>query len=328
MAMGVQWDDKTVDEWHDKGPWKGDMQYTGSHWRIVNADTGKTKKMGPVGAVRSNYFDAAKREAARRNHAHHKQRFLTNPKPFQSQTPVADEIARQSRHAQELADTHKRSYILTTEAISPTRRVVHIRAGDQFSMGRNEKIIATFHPDVKAVPDCWRMWNANYVECQECSHEADCKNAQIRLRKEREEPVVDEDDEVLPNLHPDDFDRWMKIAGLTWYLVRQHGVRVESIEPKARPFEDRVPVTVYVDKRSMVIAVRWRKRASEGGEWNEFPVPWKLLVPEIVNALGSLYFDDHGTAYQRFRGEATQQAWDWLLDSGYLTPEAVEEARK
>ena len=47
------------------GPWY--VASLGNFWRIVNVRTGKTKKVGRIGAKRVNYFHSAVEEAVRRN---------------------------------------------------------------------------------------------------------------------------------------------------------------------------------------------------------------------------------------------------------------------
>lgn len=50
------------------GPWAVDDSCSDS-WGIINTETGKTKKIGPVKLKGTNYFDRAKEEANRRNAA-------------------------------------------------------------------------------------------------------------------------------------------------------------------------------------------------------------------------------------------------------------------
>ena len=47
------------------GPWGVDS--LGRHWYVVHCKTLRAKRIGPVGAKRRNYFDAAIAEADRRN---------------------------------------------------------------------------------------------------------------------------------------------------------------------------------------------------------------------------------------------------------------------
>lgn len=47
------------------GPWG--VGSTLTHWYVVNGTTGASKRIGPVAAKRTNYFDKAMAEADRRN---------------------------------------------------------------------------------------------------------------------------------------------------------------------------------------------------------------------------------------------------------------------
>lgn len=47
------------------GPWYAASK--GDFWYIINARTGRSKKIGRIGAVRVNYCDVAVREAIKRN---------------------------------------------------------------------------------------------------------------------------------------------------------------------------------------------------------------------------------------------------------------------
>ena len=49
-----------------RGMWGGDMGRAGS-WYIVNKDTGKAKRIGPVKMRGKNWCDEARAEAVRRN---------------------------------------------------------------------------------------------------------------------------------------------------------------------------------------------------------------------------------------------------------------------
>jgi hypothetical protein len=50
-----------------KGPWRVDTMTPHGHWRIINAETGRTVKIGPAGGKRVNFYDKAVEEAERRN---------------------------------------------------------------------------------------------------------------------------------------------------------------------------------------------------------------------------------------------------------------------
>ena len=52
-----------------EGPWRVDTSTPHGHWRIINAYTGRTVKIGPAGTGRTNYYDKAIDEANRRNAA-------------------------------------------------------------------------------------------------------------------------------------------------------------------------------------------------------------------------------------------------------------------
>ena len=50
-----------------KGPWRVDTtQPHGLNWRIINTETRRTVKIGPVGSKRTNFYDRAVQEANRR----------------------------------------------------------------------------------------------------------------------------------------------------------------------------------------------------------------------------------------------------------------------
>ena len=50
-----------------KGPWQVAETFSGSSWYIVNVNTKKYKRIGPVRSKGRNYFDEAGAEADRRN---------------------------------------------------------------------------------------------------------------------------------------------------------------------------------------------------------------------------------------------------------------------
>jgi hypothetical protein len=131
-------------------------------------------------------------------------------------------------------------------------------------------------------------------------------------------------DDNLPNLYPDDFDRWMAIARLVWYVVREHNIPLEKVEPKSMPFPDRPAVVTYSEQKRIVIAVRHRQRKKQGGTWAENPVPWRALVPEIVHGLASLLFDDYGRDYRRVKLTMESESWAWLQSNEHLTQSLSE----
>ena len=47
----------------------GDVDTIGGQWCAIHADTLQAKRIGPIGATRTNYFDRAMDEASRRNNA-------------------------------------------------------------------------------------------------------------------------------------------------------------------------------------------------------------------------------------------------------------------
>jgi hypothetical protein len=58
--------DNTLDgPWHVG--WRGFYSYVDKNWYIVNKDTGKSKKIGPVRSHGTNNCDKARAEATRRN---------------------------------------------------------------------------------------------------------------------------------------------------------------------------------------------------------------------------------------------------------------------
>lgn len=54
---------------HNTGPWRVVITHPtdNDNWYIYNTQTGRYKKIGRVGAIQTNYFDVAEREADRRN---------------------------------------------------------------------------------------------------------------------------------------------------------------------------------------------------------------------------------------------------------------------
>lgn len=50
-----------------EGPWVVDHVYPAGKWAIINRVTGHRKVIGPARSRRTNYYDKAVREAARRN---------------------------------------------------------------------------------------------------------------------------------------------------------------------------------------------------------------------------------------------------------------------
>ncbi len=286
-------DQKEVDKWHDRGPWKCDMKHDGDDWRIINCWTNKTKNIGPKGAPRVNYFDQAKRESARRNmEADKKKRkmevearmpLVDPPHPMQPPAPMVEAMARHGAHAQELANKNGRAYALVS-ADHNGRKVVHLRLPEDIT--KSETIIAVFHPD----------------------------------------QISDE----LPNLHPDDFDYWMRVAGLVWYLARKYDVPLKEVEPKPMPFPDRAAVTAYVKDSRLAIAVRHRHRKTDGGDWL-LPVGWSTLVSDLVHGLAVVKFQVDNDSdwrlagrrdeYKQFKKQVNVDASDWLEQQGENTGE-------
>ncbi len=48
-------------------PWKVNTSEAGHFWEIINLETGRKVKIGPVGGKRTNFYDKAVNEAERRN---------------------------------------------------------------------------------------------------------------------------------------------------------------------------------------------------------------------------------------------------------------------
>jgi hypothetical protein len=120
------------------------------------------------------------------------------------------------------------------------------------------------------------------------------------------------DSDELPNLYPDDLDRWLKIAGLVWYLARKYAVELKRVEPKSQCSPENPAVITYREEQRMVIAVRWRDRKEDGSGWAKSPISWDILVPLIANGLGVIRGVRYGAEYRTFKDELEKVAWEWL----------------
>jgi len=107
-------------------------------------------------------------------------------------------------------------------------------------VGENERTIAVFRPDVPKV----------------------------------------EEKQDLPGLHDRDFDYWMEIVSMVWYLVRKFSISLERVEPEGLPM-DCAPARWSEDNIVLQIAVRQTK----DGKWFGHVTSWKRLIPEIAQRL-------------------------------------------
>ena len=72
-------------------------------------------------------------------------------------------------------------------------------------------------------------------------------------------------------LHPDDWELFKWARGLINLLCEKLDVGEFEVEPKRRPLSDGSGVILYGDDRKISIAVRYKERAPDGGQWFNRP---------------------------------------------------------
>jgi len=126
-----------------------------------------------------------------------------------------------------------------------------------------------------------------------------------KARKKRAEANQPDDLGDLEEIHPDDFDRWMKVAELGWRMAEKADIHnLLWLEPHPTPYGDR-PVCIANTKMSRVrVVIRYRALGHDHrpGKWREEPVPYSRVVDGLIDALATLRFE-----------KGTQQ-WDWAKD--------------
>jgi len=182
-------------------------------------------------------------------------------------TPIQERVQRLTAEAQELANIHEHDYWIVFCKRPGNHITFHMVSAEDDAVVDSGNIVAVIHPDWKII-------------------------AQEKERKIQEQRA--KEDGELPGLYAGDLDHWMEAVELVWHLARAFGVSLESVEPNPHPFPDLAPVVFFPEDRKIQMAIRRRARPKTindmetDGEWDEEPVPWDVLVPQIAFALVGL----------------------------------------